>query len=512
MSGAGGGGTGGDGAGGRGRGAGDRSGRPHRGARRSAGATSGPAQRPASVSRARVVAFEVLEAVRESEAYANLLMPARIERARLDEADAALATELGYGTLRMQGFYDAVIALAAGRPVDRIDPPVLDVLRLGVHQLLATRVPTHAAVNESVALVRRVAPGATGFVNAVLRNVSRRERDDWSALVAEEATTDDARLAAVHSHPEWIVRALRSALEREGRGDELVPLLEADNASPRINLVALPGIEASGEADAAAAAPIDRVALGEPDRYSPIGFTAARPLDLVAAHAGRIRVQDEGSQLAALALSRAEPVRAGERWLDLCAGPGGKTAVLAAEALAGGAVLVANEMVPARAELVRRAVAGVPLDVPVEVGDGRELDPARLGADGGFDRILLDAPCTGLGALRRRPEARWRKAPSDVAELTALQGELADAAFRALAPGGILAYVTCSPHTAETHGTLRAALARWGDDAEQLDTAAVVQGLSGHPLDLAGEPTTVQLWPHRHGTDAMFIALVRRRA
>jgi 16S rRNA (cytosine967-C5)-methyltransferase len=467
----------------------------------------GPAGRaapaPSSVSPARVVAYEVLEAVRESEAYANLLMPTRIDRARLDEADAGLATELGYGTLRMRGFYDAVIELAAGRTVDRIDPPVLDVLRLGVHQLLATRVPTHAAVNESVALVRRVSPGATGFVNAVLRAVSRREPDAWRALVAAEARTEDARLAAVHSHPEWIVRALRTALEREGRADELVDLLEADNASPRVNLVALPGLGAPGGTDGIP---------GEPDRSSPIGFTAPRPLDLVAAGEGRIRVQDEGSQLAALALTRARAVDAGERWLDLCAGPGGKTAVLAAEALAGGATLAANELMPARADLVRRAIAGVPLDVAVEVGDGRRIDLDRFGAPGGFDRILLDAPCTGLGALRRRPEARWRKAPADVAELTALQGELADAAFRALAPGGILAYVTCSPHTAETHGTLGRALERWGDDAQQLDTAAIVQRLSRHPLDLAGEPETVQLWPHRHGTDAMFIALVQRHA
>ena len=161
---------------------------------------------------------------------------------------------------------------------------------------------------------------------------------------------------------------------------------------------------------------------------------------------------------------------------------------------------------------MRRAVAAVPAEVPVEVADGRELDPAERGAPGGFDRILLDAPCTGLGALRRRPEARWRKAPTDVAELTALQGELADAAFRALAPGGILAYVTCSPHTAETHGSLGRAMARWGDEAEPLDTAGVVQDVVRHPLDLARDGRSVQLWPHRHGTDAMFIALVRRRA
>jgi 16S rRNA (cytosine967-C5)-methyltransferase len=425
-----------------------------------------------AVSRARLVAYEVIEAVRDSDAYANLLLPARIRRARLSEADAGLATELAYGTLRRQGFYDAVIALAAGRSVDAIDGPALDVLRLGIHQLLSTRVATHAAVNESVALARRVAPKAAGFVNAVLRTVSRREADGWRELVADEAGSADQALAAVHSHPLWVVRALRAALEREDRGDELIALLEADNASPRVNLVALPGLVD------------DPDALGEPDRYSPVGLTAAEPMRAVDRNRGRLRVQDEGSQLAALALSRVAPVRPGERWLDLCAGPGGKTALLAAEALGGGATLVANEVIPARAE---------------------------LGAPGGFDRILLDAPCTGLGALRRRPEARWRKTTADVAELTALQGELADAAFRALAPGGVLAYVTCSPHTAETHGTLGRALERWGAEAEQLDTAAAVQALSRHPLDLAGDDRTVQLWPHRHGTDAMFIALVRRR-
>ncbi|WP_353814186.1 RsmB/NOP family class I SAM-dependent RNA methyltransferase [Agromyces sp. SYSU T00266] len=474
---------------------------PGRAGRRPSRRGDGRGGRPRAerVSPARLVAYDVLAAVRDSDAYANLLLPARIERARLSAADAGLATELTYGTLRLIGRYDAVIGIAAGRDVAAIDPPVLDVLRLGAHQLLATRVPTHAAVNESVALVRRVAPSAAGFVNAVLRTVSRREPAAWLELIAEEAGSPDAALAAVHSHPVWVIRALRAALEREGRVDELTALLEADNASPRVNLAALPGLAA------------DPAALGEPDRYSPTGLTAAAPFDVVAANEGRVRVQDEGSQLAALALSRVAPVRAGERWLDLCSGPGGKTALLAAEALAGGASLVANEVVPARAELVRKAVAPVPLDVQVHVGDGREVEPAALGAEGGFDRILLDAPCTGLGALRRRPEARWRKSPTDVAELSRLQGELADAAFAALAPGGVLAYVTCSPHTAETHGTLGRALSRWGDDAEALDTAAVVQQVAEHPLDLADDDGTVQLWPHRHGTDAMFIALVRKR-
>jgi 16S rRNA (cytosine967-C5)-methyltransferase len=437
--------------------------------------------------------------VRNDEAYANLLLPARIRREALSRADAAFATELTYGTLRLLGYYDRVIELAAGRPTSAIDPAVLDVLRIGVHQLLATRVPTHAAVYEQVALARRVAPKAAGFANAVLRTVSRSSPDTWRGLVAEGAQGDE-RVARLTSHPVWIVRAFRTALEREGRGTELDDLLAADNASPHVNLAVLPGLDAA----------TDAIPGYEPDRYSPIGAVADDPIGTAEASEGRIRVQDEGSQLAALALSRAVPVRAGERWLDLCAGPGGKTAVLATEALAAGASLVANELVPARARLVRNALEAVPLDVDVHVGDGRELDPAPLGAPGGFDRILLDAPCTGLGALRRRPEARWRKAPSDVAGLTKLQAELFDAAVRALAPGGILAYVTCSPHTAETHGVLVSALERWGDHLEQVDTRAVVQALARHPLDLAGTPETVQLWPHRHGTDAMFIALVRR--
>ena len=360
-----------------------------------------------SASPPRRVAYEVLRAVYESDAYANLLLPSAIERARLSTADAALATELTYGTLRRSGTYDAVIAIAADRPLHDIDPDVLDALRLGVHQLLSTRVASHAAVHESVELVRGAGRGATGFVNAVLRRVSRDTPGDWMTRVEQSARSDDERLGLIYSHPVWIVRAFRRALAAEGRADELEALLTADNASPRVTMVALPGL---------AEVPPD--ARHTP--YSPLGFRlpGGDPESLVTESDGRVRVQDEGSQLAALALTRAEPVRAGERWLDLCAGPGGKTAVLAAEALAGGAVLEANEISPARAGLVRRAVAGVPLDVPVSEMDGlvkAAADPAV------YDRILVDAPCTGLGALRRRPESRWRKSPADLPSLTELQ-------------------------------------------------------------------------------------------
>jgi 16S rRNA (cytosine967-C5)-methyltransferase len=450
---------------------------------------------------ARSVALETIRAVHESDAYANLLLPRAIARAGLSTSDAALATELTYGTLRRQGTYDAVIALAADRPAADIDPPVLDVLRLGVHQLLATRIASHAAVNESVALGREVGGrAASGFVNAVLRRISRDNPGEWLSRIEETARSDDERLALTSAHPVWVIRALRRALAAEGRADELDDLLHADNAAPRVAMAALPGL---------AEVPADRTRTA----YSPVGFVAGGgdPEPVVRGSGGLLRVQDEGSQLAALALSRAEPVRPGERWLDLCAGPGGKTALLAAEALAGGALLEANEPVPARAGLVRQALAGVPAEVPVSEEDGRIRASA---ADGVYDRILVDAPCTGLGALRRRPEARWRKRPADVPELTELQRGLVTAAVGALRPGGILAYVTCSPHLAETVGVLAEVRRDWGDDVEELDARAVLQSVSRAPLDLpapADGSGRAQLWPHRHGTDAMFISLLRRR-
>lgn len=468
----------------------------NRGPRRRRDAAQGPA--PRSVQPPRRVAFDVLRAVSESDAYANLLLPTAIADARLSPEDAALATELAYGTLRRIGTYDAVIAAAADRTADSVDPAVLDALRLGVHQLLATRVAPHAAVNESVNLVAGVSGrGAAGFANAVLRRVSRHTAEEWQERIEHEARSDDERLALRTAHPVWIIRALRRALASEGRVDELDALLDADNASPEVTLVALPG-------------------LAEPGRprrpYAPTAFGSpgGDPRRIVTASGGTVRVQDEGSQLVALALAAAAPVRRGERWLDLCAGPGGKTALLAAVAREQGATLEANELVPTRARLVRNALRAVPAEVTVHEQDGRELAASHPGA---FDRILVDAPCTGLGALRRRPEARWRKTPADVAELVPLQVGLLSAALDAVAPGGIVAYVTCSPHLAETTGVVQEVL-RGRQDVRELDARAVIAQVASSPIDLADDARTpagsAQLWPHRHGTDAMFLALLQR--
>ncbi|SDZ04193.1 RsmB/NOP family class I SAM-dependent RNA methyltransferase [Herbiconiux ginsengi] len=464
-----------------------------------------PSPKPGPVQPARRIALEVITAVRADDAYANLLLPSKIAAAHLDAADAGLATELTYGTLRMRGYYDRVIELASGRPIDEIDGAVRDVLELGCHQILSMRVAQHAAVNESVELARQVASrSATGFVNGVLRAITRTPASEWLERAMDTATDDDDRLAVAASHPAWVIRAFRRALVADGVPPDDLPfqlddLLESDNTPARLSLTALPGL-------------IERDAVGhgtEPSPLSPIGLLAPTgdPAGIPAVHEGTARVQDEGSQLAALALTRARPITAGERWLDLCAGPGGKTAVLAAEARLGGATVIGNEPVAARAGLVRRAIAAIP-DAP-EVW---ERDGTTIGADDpeSFDRILVDAPCTGLGALRRRPEARWRKTPGDVAALVILQQELIDSAVRALKPGGLLAYVTCSPHVAETRGQVQGALRRWDGVLEQVDAQAVLRAVTDGAVTLGAPDAAVQLWPHRNNTDAMFVALFRK--
>jgi 16S rRNA (cytosine967-C5)-methyltransferase len=249
---------------------------------------------------------------------------------------------------------------------------------------------------------------------------------------------------------------------------------------------------------------IDRDALveaagGEPGRWSPYAavLRAGDPGRLAAVRDGRAQVQDEGSQLVALALA-AVPLGGPDRiWVDLAAGPGGKAALLASLAGPRGARLVAVERNPRRAAMVAGAVAGMPALVLTADGTAPPLVP------GSADRVLVDAPCTGLGALRRRPESRWRRQPSDIPALTRLQRGLLSAALTTVRAGGVVAYVTCSPHVAETRGVLAEIAYRTG--AEQLDARPYLPGVP----DLGAGPN-VQLWPHRHGTDAMFLALLRR--
>jgi 16S rRNA (cytosine967-C5)-methyltransferase len=521
-----------------------RSGEPRSGQPRSGRPRTDPARR---------AAYDVLRAVDERDAYANLLLPALLSERGLTGRDAAFATELTYGTLRGRGTYDAILAACSDR--DDLDPPVRDVLRLGAHQLLATRVGRHAAVSTSVDLAKDVCgPRPAGFVNAVLRRVATRDLDEWIQIAAPDASRDPSGYLAVrYSHPRWIVDAFRDALGPAAPA-ELEDALAAGNVRPAVVLALSPaGTSAPQSAGAgpddappAAARPDsarpDSVRPdGERTRWSPYGFRLAGgdPAALVAAGAA---VQDEASQLAALALSRVDlapaapadpgpaPGPGGGRaagqdrlWLDLCAGPGGKARLLAGLAATRGARLIASDVHPHRARRVRDALdrAGGPgpgdpgsggpgLDDPGLDGPGYGViaaDGRRVPwAPGTFDRVLADVPCSGLGSLRRRPEARWRKTPADVTELGVLQRQLLGAAIDSARPGGVVAYVTCSPHLAETRDVVTDVV-RARDDVTILDAPAVLPEVPGlRALD----SRFAQFWPHRHGTDAIFLSLLRR--
>ena len=476
--------------------------RPQGGPRGSA--PNPPRRRPAP-DPVRRLAFDALRAVDERDAYANLVLPALLREAArrgpFDRRDAALATELVYGTLRRQGTYDAVIAACVDRPLREVDPPVLDVLSLGAHQLLGTRIPTHAAVSATVELAREVVgDGRSRFVNAVLRRIAGDDLDGWLARVAPPYDEDpEEHLAVVHSHPRWVVGALWDALGGGRAGIE--ELLAADNERPEVTLAARPG--RSTVAELAAAAGPEAVA----GRWSPYALRLADggdPAGIDPVREGRAGVQDEGSQLVALALAAAPLDGPDRRWLDACAGPGGKAALLAALAAGRGAALVAAERQPHRSALVARSLAGNPGPYQVITADGTR----SAWREASFDRVLVDVPCTGLGALRRRPEARWRRRPQDVAGFAALQRDLLRSALRAVRVGGVVGYATCSPHPGETRAVVEDVLrARSGGapDAEPVDARPLLPGVP----DL-GDGPDVQLWPHLHGTDAMYLALLRR--
>jgi len=436
------------------------------------------------------VAYDLLRAVAARDAYANLTLPGMLRERGLDERDRALATELGYGTLRAQGSLDAILAMSVDRPLETVDATLLDVLRLGTYQLLRTRIPTHAAVNTSVDLARTVlSHGQVSVVNAVLRKVSAYDEGGWLKRAAPSMADDPAaHLAQRYAHPAWIVRAYRDALG--GEWTETAAALAADDERPRVHLVARPGRIGRDE--------LVTTSGGAPGPWSPyaVRLDGGDPGALAPIRDGRAGVQDEGSQLAVLALAGARLDGPDRSWLDLCAGPGGKAALLGALAAERDASVLAVELQPHRAKLVEQTTRDLP--VRTVVGDGRQPPVADA------DRVLVDAPCTGLGALRRRPEARWRRQPSDIPQLARLQRELLTAGLAAARPGGLVGYVTCSPHLAETRAVVAEVVRRTG--AEQLDTGAVLLGVP----DL-GDGPQVQLWPHRHGTDAMFIALLRRR-
>ncbi len=434
---------------------------------------------------ARLLAFDLLTEVNRNQGYSNLLLPQALNASKFEQRDRALVTELLYGTIRMQGKHDWVLSQISDRPWNEVDPGIVDISRLGVHQIHEMRIPDHAAVAATVEVARkRLGESKASFVNALLRNVTRKTQTDWFAPLAQISDQVE-RLSIQYSHPEWIISAYYDLL-KEWRQVELA--LKVNNEAATPTLVAWPGF--SNQQDL-----IDIGGIAT--RYSPYGaHWKGNPGELALIKSRAIGVQDEGSQLVAEVFAK---VASGKSWLDMCAGPGGKAALLSSIARERSIKFVANEFSVARAELVRQVVHGD----RVLVGDGRLIGDGQET----FDAILIDAPCTGLGALRRRPEVRWRRSLQDLRTLTALQRELIASGIKALAPLGILGYATCSPHLAET--TVQVAdLLRTHPKLEQVSVVPYLPaGLVG--AERAG---ALALWTHKHGTDAMYLAIFRKRA
>lgn len=428
------------------------------------------ASEPAGLA-SRRAALAALRAVDDRDAYSNLAVPDAV--ADLPDArDRAFASHLAYDTLRWEGTLDWALGQVLDRDLDDVEPGLRAILRLGALQLLRTDVPDRAVVSTAVDLAREVVPrnrttGAAGFVNGVLRALARRRGElPWPD------PDDDlvGHLALATAHPPWIVRDL---VDRFG-ADEARAALEADNDPPGLTL------RATGDRDALVVELREDGLDADPGEHAPeaVRVPGGDPRRIPAVEEGRAVPQDESSML----VVHATRTSRGDRVLDLCAGPGGKTTHLAALAGAEGHV-VAVDVHPHRARLVEEAAARLGVAVEVLVGDGR-----RPPVDGDFDTVLVDAPCTGLGTGRRRPEVRWRRTEDEIGPLAELQSGLLRAAADRVAPGGHLTYSVCTWTAGET--------------------SEVVARLSGDPRFELVEKE--QHWPHRHGTDGMFIATFRR--
>ena len=434
----------------------------------------------------RLLVFDLLREVNRNGGYSNLLLPQALTDSNFETRDKGFATELLYGTLRMQGRHDYILSQASDRPWSEVDPGIVDVARMGAHQLFEMRVPTHAAVSATVELARKVTgESKASFVNALLRKISAKSLDEWMEPV-REIEDPILRLSILYSHPEWIVSAYFDLLRDF---DEVERALATNNIPASPTLVSWPGKSTQSELVELGAIATD---------FSPYGATFdGVPGSLEIIRHRLAGVQDEGSQIVADIFSKAAQSKSS--WLDLCAGPGGKAALLSSIAKESGVAFTANEISQARSKLVKNVVGGA----RVWVGDGREIsEHGEL-----FGAILADVPCTGLGALRRRPEVRWRRTVADLRELTLLQRELVDSALSVLEVGGIFGYATCSPHLAETRIQVADLLRKH----PEMELVPVDPFLPSN-LTEGSEGGSLTLWTHRHGTDSMFLALFRKIA
>lgn len=432
----------------------------------------------------RLLAFDIICEVNRRGGYSNLLLPQALSESTFDERDRAFTTELVYGTIRMQGLYDFIFSQISDRPWHQVDTEIVDLARMGAHQIFSMRTPPHASVSATVDVARKMLGESKGsFINALMRKASARTIEEWLEPLKSERDLV-VRMSIEFSHPEWIISAYFDLLKDE---DAVRAELISNNTPARPTLVSWPGASTREEL----------IALGaEGTHFSRYGavFDGA-PASLGIIRHRKAGVQDEGSQLVAQIFSDA--TKGAASTLDLCAGPGGKAALLSHICEIDNRSFSANEISEARAALVRKVIGRF----PVTVADARSI--SELGQT--FDAILADVPCTGLGALRRRPEVRWRRSLKDLAPLLQLQMEIVEGALEVLNPGGLLGFATCSPHFAETTAQVNAILKAH----PELELINIDEFLPVSLNDCTRDGA-LALWGHKHKTDSMFLALLRK--
>lgn len=438
--------------------------------------------------KSREVAYRIVEEVEVHGAYLNLILPRFLDG--VSQQDARFLTELVSGLYRNRSFLDFAISTESKRDLAKVDPPLRDILRIGAYQILMMRTENYAAVAETVDLVSLTKlASARGFVNATLRSISDHDADYYREAIMSGVDNVWERLALLHSHPVWIVKAAAEALHKDVEAVEA--LLRRNNEVPPVTLVSRVGEIADDSA-----------------RYSPYAIRInENPYRHPLVMQEKAQVQDEGSQIVAHIIANFPIVGKDDAWLDLCSGPGGKAMLLKQYANARSASLTAVELHPHRAQLVENALKGIAGSATVLTSDGR--DPRF--ATGEFDRVLVDAPCLGLGALRRRAESRWRKQAADLTDLVPLQKALVDNALKAIRPGGVVGYATCSWHLSETEYLIQDVVKRHSD-VKLLEINEGIRTIAHlkNPNQLISQDSYLHLWPHIHDTDGMFMAVLTR--
>lgn len=456
------------------------------------GVRPGPAGGDGGTAIVRAAAISVLARVDRDDAFADIVLDRALRESRFpDPRDRGLLTELVMGTLRRRGTIDFALLPFLSRPLEKTDAYVRNALRVGGYQLFYTRIPDRAALNETVAAVKAVrGGGAAGFVNAVLRGIVRAGK---VPVLPPEG--DPRRLPAECSAPRELLDALESSLGEAETRAYLAACLEKPPFAVRAN----PFRVAAG---ALARRLADEGRDPAPCRFAPGGFVLGLPAPVFSDPAfleGTYLVMDEGAQLIAPILSPSP----GDRILDACAAPGGKTTHLSA--LAGGkASILAADVSALRLRMLREVVTRTGAQ-----GIGTALhDLARAPlppSAGRFDKVLVDAPCTGMGVIRRNPDAKWRFRADGPRGMARVQAAILRNAWNAVLPGGLLLYCTCSPLKEENEEVVGAFLA----DHPEATMSAAPDGWPG-PGDAWTADGFMRLYPHRHGTDAFFAALLRK--